>query len=404
MPRIFLGFVLAAVVGLGMIIAIAANSQFTFAHPRDKSIKVLSSAEHGAIVLREMQSPVDLQGNPVSQPSATASAAVPLPKVVFPEPVYDFGRMDPLTMGKHSFEVRNEGTAPLELEVAGTTCKCTVGGVSEKVVAPGKSTFVTLEWNSGSKQISYEQAAEIRTNDPLKKTFVLKVHGRVRMLFGSELEEVIVPQVEPGKGATTYVVLYSQIWDGFEVLEFKSQLAGLRHEFVDVVADEKLQAKSAQKLVLHIPGDLPDGDFQDLLRIKVTPRGGNGQTYDLELPLHGRTLKRFTIYGEFGSDDTLELGDVPQGTSKTVKLLVKVRDDLKELAATEIQTTPSFLQVTLQPHPGDPRKGLYDLQVVIPADAPVGQFLGSPQGEISVKTNHPRIPQIKLQARFAVTP
>ena len=38
------------------------------------------------------------------------------PQVSVANPIHDFGRMDPLTTGSHTFVIRNVGNAPLELK------------------------------------------------------------------------------------------------------------------------------------------------------------------------------------------------------------------------------------------------------------------------------------------------
>lgn len=388
---------LAAVFGLFLLflVTVVANSRFTMPHPRDPEVKMLLT-DRGAVLMPK----------PAANSGSDASQGTPQAQIL--ESVFHFGRMDPQTSGKHSFQVRNAGTAPLTLNVTGTTCKCTVGGVSANEVPPGENAFVTLEWNTGYKFQTYSQSAEVRTNDPKRPTFSLEVKGSVRRLFGAEEEEMVVPAITPGKKAIAEMIVFSQIWDDFEIIDIKTTLPGIAVQFLPVGDKEarRLEAKSARLLKVTIPGDLPSGEFRDAIRIKAAPAGAPTEVVDFELPLRGKTLKRFTIHGPFNENDALLVGQVPRGAGKTLRLLVKLRDEDLSLPVQSIEAEPSFLKVAVEPHQESGRAlpGLYDLVVEVPADAPVCQFMGNPLGSLRIATGHPRVPEIKLQVMLAVTP
>lgn len=387
---------LAVVLGLFLLflVTIVANVRFTMPHPRDPQVKMLLT-DRGAVLMPKAG-------------SAAKGVAQGTPKIEILESVFHFGRMDPETSGKHSFQVRNIGTAPLTLNVAGTTCKCTVGGVSAKEVPPGEHAFVTLEWNTGYKFQTYSQSAEVRTNDPLKPVFSLEVEGTVRRLFGAEAEELILPAITPGKSATADMIVFSQIWDDFEIVDIKTTLPGIAVQFlpVDDKDAKRLEAKSARLLKVTVPGDLPAGEFRDAIRIKAAPAGSPRQITDFELPLRGKTLRRFTINGPFSENDALLIGQVPHGAGKTMRLLVRVRDEDLALPIQSIEVQPGFLKVVVEPHleKNLAMPGLYDLVIEIPADAPACQYMGNPVGSLRITTGHPRVPEIKLQVMLAVTP
>ena len=61
----------------------------------------------------------------VEEPASNA----PLAEVK--EPNYQFGAMQRGTTKSHEFVFRNTGHSPLTLRVGSTTCKCTIGNVSD---------------------------------------------------------------------------------------------------------------------------------------------------------------------------------------------------------------------------------------------------------------------------------
>ena len=90
------------------------------------------------------------------------------PRVEVDEPIYQFGAMQRGTTKSHEFVVRNVGHSPLTLRVGSTTCKCTIGNVSDAPIPPGESVSVKLEWSALVNPGPFRQTATILTNDPLQ--------------------------------------------------------------------------------------------------------------------------------------------------------------------------------------------------------------------------------------------
>ena len=102
------------------------------------------------------------------------------PSIELPDGVaHDFGVMGPNEEGTHSFTIRNAGESELTLEVASTTCKCTVGTLDENALAPGDETEVELTWTVNTKANRFGQTAELRTNDPSYPVIRLEIKGQV---------------------------------------------------------------------------------------------------------------------------------------------------------------------------------------------------------------------------------
>src|SRR5690606_2024160 len=92
---------------------------------------------------------------------------------------FDFGVMEPGGEGTHQFVVRNVGTAPLELDIIGSTCKCTVGTLQQETVAPGEQTEIELRWVANTNSEEFGQTATLKTNDPSRGELNLKIRGKV---------------------------------------------------------------------------------------------------------------------------------------------------------------------------------------------------------------------------------
>jgi hypothetical protein len=99
----------------------------------------------------------------------------------------------------------------------------------------------------------------------------------------------------------------------------------------------------------------------------------------------------------------IDLGDIPAGATKRIKLLAKVRDPEPDLSGARLEVFPPFLKAELTPRSGE-KPGLYDLTFEVPSDAPVGQYHSTPLGRIKIETGHSRIGEVQMPITFAVVP
>lgn len=114
---IIFGLVIVPLLGVTLIGWLSATVTYT-ATWQGKQLEV---TRKGRWIYRE--------GLPQEKPPAATSAEAK-PKAVAAELLHDFGVMNPLTMGRHEFVIRNEGAAALVLRKGPTTCKCTLSNVS----------------------------------------------------------------------------------------------------------------------------------------------------------------------------------------------------------------------------------------------------------------------------------
>jgi hypothetical protein len=302
--------------------------------------------------------------------------------------------------------IRNAGAAPLELNLGPTTCKCTVGGLSNRHVPPGGFATVTLEWNTGRKQLEFGQSAIVYTNDPLNKAIELTVEGRVRMLVSADVDRIQLPPHNPDTTAAAEFLVYSQLWDGLDIVAVEAQLPDLqwRVEDVDPASAPHLGALSLNRVHLDFSHPVSDGRFAQDLRVQVRQAGAETTPENLDLPISGSVIRRFSLYGpDIGDDGVIDLGSIRQGQSRRSKQLGKIRDTDLSLENAKIEVFPDFLTARLQPHPGE-TAGLYDLFLEVPSGVAPCQYHSSPLGRLRIDTGHPRIGQVDLDVSFAVLP
>ncbi len=117
---------------------------------------------------------------PVVAASATqASAPQSAPHIKFDNTVYDFGNVHPTDVVKHEFVFTNTGNATLELTMVRPSCGCTTAGEWTKLVEPGKTGVIPIQFNPGSYSGNVAKSVTVQCNDPSQGTSYLQIKGSV---------------------------------------------------------------------------------------------------------------------------------------------------------------------------------------------------------------------------------
>jgi hypothetical protein len=390
----WVGLICAAALG-AIAVWLTATSTFLYRHPTSPNTRIVMDYTTGSAVV----APLPGQTSP-----ALLTAAGTRPRIVTGERLHDFGLMNPFTMGHHEFVVRNEGAAPLVLRLGPTTCNCTVSGVAKKKLEPGESTTVSLDWDSG-RHPEFLHSATIHTNDPDRQSVHFTVRGRVRVLAAAEPNELPLPAADPASRGVFEVFLHSQLWREIDVQSVESKLADFswRVEDVDPALVPELSAQAVKKLHCEFknPGA---GRFAETLQITMREAGSERAGEQIVIPVQGSIKRRLSFYGPaIDEQGLINLGNISEGQSKEVKLIAKVRDDVKELENLRVEVFPRFAQATMEPHP-DGQPGMYNLVIAIPAGSEPCQYKADPAGRIVIHSDHPRIGDVELGLSFAIVP
>jgi len=142
------------------------------------------------------------------------------------ETVHAFGTVGTGGSGSHDFVVTNAGPGPLRLTRGATSCTCTIadfepddatpegtpergGDGTTKVVPPGESTRVTLQWKGRGPGGPFRQQATILTDDPRRPEVVFVVEGVVVPTWKAVPETLLFSQVSATAGETATVRIFT---------------------------------------------------------------------------------------------------------------------------------------------------------------------------------------------------
>lgn len=354
----------------------------------------------------------------------------PHPKVNFEETTFDFGTRPRYSKDAHKFVVTNTGDAPLKLKTGRTTCQCTLGELGQNTVAPGESTTIELSWEIKQAGPGFQHSAQIHTNDPANLVQTLVVRGFIgvdlavwpegRWSLGSM-------KVDGDAKIDGYV--YSQISENLEVTKVECSHPGLKFEINPLSAEHLVglqsklmqeaaeppdphggdappkapDLKAAARISVSANNQIPAGQFS----IPVTIHTNLEETPTLSIAVSGVRPGPYqlfplpgTIYRHGGM--MIDAGAISASKEHTAGVLVICRGFNEELKLKEVVTDPSWLNVELEPAPGEGDVRRYRLLLKFPAGLPAVFRTTANPATLKLRTNHPDAEMLNLKAAFVV--
>jgi hypothetical protein len=204
---------------------------------------------------------------------ADSVAAVASPTIDIPEKIKDFGTVPKGEKLKAVFDVRNTGTAPLEITQLRPTCGCTVADKPDKPIPAGGSGKIVAEVDTAGFNGPISKAVLVFSNDTKNPQVNLVIKGEVKafvdvlprplLLFRSVLQgEAVVEKLKlvADEGVEFKVV-------GVDAGGGPYQLAYRELPEAERVADRK---GSQWELTVTVPATAPEGLLNHKIVVKTT--------------------------------------------------------------------------------------------------------------------------------------
>lgn len=331
---------------------------------------------------------------------------------------YDFGVMERNVKGTHAFVIKNAGTAPLNIKVGQTTCKCTIAKLDSETLAPGESTEVKLEWEAKGYVDDFRQSAEVETNDPANRIVRLEIHGNIIQSVRPIPEELNLPGVSANEEATGEVKIYGYTETPLQIKQASLVNADYADHFSVAAAplsaedlNEVPNAKSGYRITLQVKSGLPVGPLNQTIRLET-----NVPTAEVvEVPVHLTVASDISVISAtpgasfVAEKNLLRLGKLRSDKGAKAQLYILVKGPHRNETQLEVSKVEPNEALTAKLGQATPlREGQvlrYPLELNIPpGTAPISRF-GGEQGElgkITLTTTHPIAKEVRLYVQFAV--
>jgi hypothetical protein len=319
---------------------------------------------------------------------------------------FKFDAMAPNEERTHKFKVKNTGEAQLQLAKGRYQCKCTMPTMKKGEflkVEPGEETEIEMTWKPLAPDEMFMKTIEIWTNDPDHPKLTFTVQGSVIPHIMPDPSSYSLGLTRNEKGGTFEGYLVSRT-DGFEIVETSSDNPLITATVEPVATEAFPKEMKDAKTVFRVKGTLAPSD-------KVGPVNGM-LTFKTNLEAHkevvcgvnAQLMGPFSILG-FGWDQTktsldLERVDVAKGAVKHFAWFVPKGDHPLEI--TSMKSEPNFgaIKVTKDETFTAADREKYDLAVEVLPGAPKGEWNLSRPIVVTVKTNHPRVPEVAFKILY----
>jgi hypothetical protein len=108
-------------------------------------------------------------------PAGTPSGA----RVAFATPVHDFGKIQSGEVVRHDFVFTNVGTATLQIRDVRPGCGCTTAGTWDREVEPGRTGKIPIQFNGGSFSGPVSKSVTVTCNDVATSNVMLQLKANV---------------------------------------------------------------------------------------------------------------------------------------------------------------------------------------------------------------------------------
>lgn len=104
---------------------------------------------------------------------------------------WDFGRVEAGKILKHDFILKNESRQTLNIKDINTSCGCTVSKVKKKILSPGESTLIEVQFNTKDYAGTTQQFIYVHT-DSLDASTALDINGKSNRTIDNPIVRYII--------------------------------------------------------------------------------------------------------------------------------------------------------------------------------------------------------------------
>jgi hypothetical protein len=211
---------------------------------------------------------------PVSGQVAVPPAAPegPHPVMDVAQKILDFGTVSKGQKVKATFEVRNTGTAPLEINQVRPVCGCTVASF-DHTIPPGGTGKVNAEVDTTGFSGPIAKAVMVFSNDPVTPNMNLVIKADVRAFIEVLPRPLIIfRSILQGEPASEKLTLVTADGSDFKVESVNTGGGPYQVAFRELGEKERIpDRKGSQWLVtVTVPADAPKGMLNQKIVVKTT--------------------------------------------------------------------------------------------------------------------------------------
>jgi hypothetical protein len=314
------------------------------------------------------------------------------PNVTLVEPVKDFGTVAKGQMIDWSFEIKNTGTADLEIKSANPTCGCTVAEFT-KVIKPGEKGKVVAHVDTTGFSGPIAKSITLQTNDPDTPTSQVTIHANVKPYVEAFPAGFLRYTILQGEEQTQSVTLYSEDEAPFQVLSVESPGDWIKVDYKKIENESERAAagrkgQNQYKVNVTVAANAPVGPLMD----KITFKTNSKYQPEYRLSLSGVVRPTYIV-----APTVVNFGEVTNngGAEKVVTIQSNNRQKMDQF---KVSTVESDVEGVIAEARATQQPGIYEVMVKVASTAKPGEI----NGTLQIHTNDPVKPVTEVAIRGLV--
>jgi len=316
------------------------------------------------------------------------------PRLTLVEPLKDFGTVAKGDKLEWAFQVKNTGTADLEIISAKPTCGCTVADF-DKIIKPGATGKVSAHVDTAAFAGPINKGITLETNDPTAPTAQVTITAVVKPFVEAYPAGFLRYNLLQGEVDKQSVTLYSDEIEPFNITKIESPQEWVKVDFKKTEGMEVMQnlGKAGQnqwKIDVTVGGpDAKVGPLAEKIRILTTSK------HQPEYWVSVAGVVRPSIRVE---PTALNFGEVaPTDTAATRTILVR-SNNLKTPEAFQVTKAESNVPGVVVAVSPTVNKGEFEVTVQVDKEAKSGAL----DGTVTIETNDTIRPVVTIPVKGMV--
>jgi Protein of unknown function (DUF1573) len=323
-----------------------------------------------------------------------ASTEKGAPRLTLVEPLKDFGTVPKGQKINYSFEVKNTGTADLEIIAAKPTCGCTVADF-DKIIKPGATGKVTAAVDTVSFAGPISKSVTIETNDPNTPTAQLTISAIVKPYVEGYPAGFVRYNMLQGDTETQTVTLYSEEEEPFEIVKIEApqpwiKVTPRKAEAGEVISTIGRPGQAQYKLDITVGGnETKIGSLAE--KIKITTNSKHQPEY--QISVSGLVRPTFRV-----EPTAINFGEVAFNDTAATRTIILRSNNLKtpeNFVVSKVESGAAGVTALVKP---TDKKGEYEVTLQVAKDAKPGAV----DGQITVHTNDKVKPVVTIPVKGTV--
>ena len=290
------------------------------------------------------------------------------PRLTFPEPVFDFGKVEQGEQVSHTFHFTNQGGQELRIESVKTTCGCTAAVTSLDVIPPGQEGAISATFDTARYSGEKTKSISVYSNDPAQPMTTLTLQGEILVEIEVDPPQLYLGRVRRGEETVRSVDILYDANKSITITKIENSSS-----VVTVQADDfEKEGRKGKKLIVTLKKDAPLGRVNGEIRVLTTSE----KRPSVEIPVFGSIEGDLVV-----APPQVSFGVVRRGDGKAQEVSIKNRAN-KPVHIMKVESSNADISTELVAVKDGEE---YKLTLSAKNESKPGRI----QGDVAVFTDHP---------------